>query len=365
MAKRAALLLPLLLLLALLETGARIYEHFHPVAPVDFAGGFDNSSRAFIPDERDPSWMVRNPRKAKVFQEQRFLRQKPPGTLRIAFLGESSVNILQPLLPEWAAQLRNQLGRGIEILNFGGTSYGSQRLAIVAREILDYEPDLLLIYMGHNEFEEVEQFHLILPNRAALFEWAFHSALARVALDIWADFQVRRLAREIQTDRPNTESAWLYTFRPGEARERMASFRKNLEYIVGLFSSRRIPVVLGTIPSNLIHPKMKGISPQDYEKELNLLIGQKKFAEARQFAEKALAEATSRHQSSPLENQIIRETALKYGSRLVDIEQAIVAAEPNHIPGTALFFDHCHLNLKGNLILGTEYQRAVQDLLLL
>ncbi|MEZ5362267.1 MAG: hypothetical protein R2748_07970 [Bryobacterales bacterium] len=42
----------------------------------------------------------------------------------------------------------------MEVINAGGVSYASYRVAAVMEELAQYEPDAFLIYSGHNEFLE-------------------------------------------------------------------------------------------------------------------------------------------------------------------------------------------------------------------
>ena len=41
-----------------------------------------------------------------------------------------------------------------EVINAGGISYASYREAKLVEEIARYQPDLVLVYSGHNEFLE-------------------------------------------------------------------------------------------------------------------------------------------------------------------------------------------------------------------
>ena len=41
-----------------------------------------------------------------------------------------------------------------EVINAGLLSYGSYRVAMVMEELITYEPDLFIVYTGHNEFLE-------------------------------------------------------------------------------------------------------------------------------------------------------------------------------------------------------------------
>ena len=41
-----------------------------------------------------------------------------------------------------------------EVINAGGVSYASYRVASLMEELTTYEPDLFIVYTGHNEFLE-------------------------------------------------------------------------------------------------------------------------------------------------------------------------------------------------------------------
>ena len=94
------------------------------------------------------------------FNEQTFPRKKPVGTRRVFCVGGSTTygrpywdatsysGWLRELLPvvddscEW------------EVINAGGVSYASYRVAAVVEELAQYEPDLFIVYSVHNEFLE-------------------------------------------------------------------------------------------------------------------------------------------------------------------------------------------------------------------
>jgi lysophospholipase L1-like esterase len=97
--------------------------------------------------------------------------EKPPGTLRIAVLGDSCTEALQVPVEQtfWAllpAELRSCPtlgGRPVEVLNFGVSGYGTaQELLMLRRRVLRYQPDLVLLafYTGNdvrNNYRPLEQ----------------------------------------------------------------------------------------------------------------------------------------------------------------------------------------------------------------
>jgi tetratricopeptide (TPR) repeat protein len=86
----------------------------------------------------------------------RMAARKPPNTVRIVVLGESAAQGVPVPSFAFAAQLRAQLrarhpGRDIEVINTGIVAINSHVVYQIARELARYSPDLFVIYMGNNE----------------------------------------------------------------------------------------------------------------------------------------------------------------------------------------------------------------------
>jgi len=92
--------------------------------------------------------------------------KKGASTLRVFALGGSTTQG-QPYRTETAfahwLSMRLQAAapnREIEVVNCGGISYASYRVAPILQEVLGYSPDLILLYTGHNEFLEARTYEL-------------------------------------------------------------------------------------------------------------------------------------------------------------------------------------------------------------
>ncbi|MBI2376698.1 MAG: SGNH/GDSL hydrolase family protein [Deltaproteobacteria bacterium] len=341
------------LILGLLELGARLLELVVAPAATDPSLGFDDDSRVFVPDGNSGE-LVTALAKRQAFREQRFRLEKDEHTLRICVLGESSVNQLHEELGVLASELSRILGRPVEIINAGGNSYGSHRLTRVAYEVLSYELDLLVVYLGNNEFEELEQLELAPLRVRQVSRWLDRSALARRMRDSLLSIRLRELEadhnrRILAANQIPIERAWSHAFTEAEVNARMDTFERNLRTIVELARSRRTKVLLGTVPSNLARPLL---SPPDVERYLPALelMRQGRTAEGLRLARHVLATALGRHQASETENRLIRRVASLESTPLFDMERAVTEAEPSQIPGVTLFEDHCHLNAKGNAL---------------
>jgi tetratricopeptide (TPR) repeat protein len=119
--------------------------------------GFEPGAPLFV---RQGDRYVTNPVKLCFFNPQEFPAAKSPRACRIFCLGGSTTyghpydhrtyfgSWLRAYLQEAAPE------RDWEVVNCGGISYASYRIALLMDELVRYEPDLFIVYTGHNEFLE-------------------------------------------------------------------------------------------------------------------------------------------------------------------------------------------------------------------
>ncbi|MHC4180080.1 MAG: tetratricopeptide repeat protein, partial [Planctomycetota bacterium] len=124
--------------------------------------GFSSQAPLFVEqaDDNGRTEMVTAENKVWFFNRQHFPKTKPTGTYRIFCLG-GSTTYGRPYndLTSFCGWLRAFLpeadpSRQWELINAGGISYASYRVAMLSEELVRYEPDLLIIYTGQNEFLE-------------------------------------------------------------------------------------------------------------------------------------------------------------------------------------------------------------------
>ena len=121
--------------------------------------GFSAVQPLFVRDATGEHYEIPKSRR-KFFAPESFLFAKPPNTFRIFCLGESTVQG-HPYSKETSFTTWLQLGlkdadpeRNWEVVNCGGVSYASYRLVPILQECLNYQPDLFILAVGHNEFLE-------------------------------------------------------------------------------------------------------------------------------------------------------------------------------------------------------------------
>jgi lysophospholipase L1-like esterase len=87
-------------------------------------------------------------RRGYRFRPQTWALPKPSDTYRIAFVGDSTVH---GRLPDALQAGLVVPGRTVEVLNFGLSGAASDRVHLLARGAIHERPDLMLVYVGHNE----------------------------------------------------------------------------------------------------------------------------------------------------------------------------------------------------------------------
>lgn len=156
------------LLLSLLGVTPILYEE-------DPYVGFSSYIPLFV-KETDPdgeTYLKTAPNKLDWFNVQSFPRAKTSRAYRIFCLG-GSTTYGRPYEDRtsfcgWLRELLEaaDTSRKWEVINAGGISYASYRVALLMEELIRYEPDLFIIYTGHNEFLEQRTYRDVIDQPAA------------------------------------------------------------------------------------------------------------------------------------------------------------------------------------------------------
>jgi lysophospholipase L1-like esterase len=120
------------------------------------------------------------------------LAKKPPSEFRVFSLGESTTQgnpwTIETSFSTWLeiSLQAAEPSRTFEVVNCGGISYASYRLVPILEEVLRYQPDLIIVCVGHNEFLE----------RRTLEHVESRGAMLNVLLDAASRLRTFALMRE-------------------------------------------------------------------------------------------------------------------------------------------------------------------------
>ena len=185
-----------------------------------------------------PSRAPRADRRLAAEPQREFAAEKAPGTKRVFVIGGSSAaGVPYPTNYAFSAWLERRLEAAlpdveVEVVNAALSGYASRRLLPIVREIAAYEPDLLILYMGHNEWAERQYYaHLIDldPRLFALWEWTTSLRVYRLISSLLLPAGGESGAPVIETNaRQNSQQ--MFAARKGRAAGHGHLTARDLEY---------------------------------------------------------------------------------------------------------------------------------------
>src|SRR3990172_885411 len=104
------------------------------------------------------NYFYANREKPGTNDEFSFVMPKPAGTTRIFLCGESAIKgFPQPrafAAGEFLEQMLQEIwpDRQVEVINLGTTAIASFPVLDIVKQAVDYNPDLIILYAGNNEF---------------------------------------------------------------------------------------------------------------------------------------------------------------------------------------------------------------------
>lgn len=121
--------------------------------------GFASVRPLFLENHETKKYQIADYRKP-LFCADSFPIEKASNEFRIFCIGGSTVQgrpfAIETSFTAWLEESLKAADESVswKVVNCGGVSYASYRLAPIFEEVLSYEPDLVVLYTGHNEFLE-------------------------------------------------------------------------------------------------------------------------------------------------------------------------------------------------------------------
>lgn len=214
--------------------------------------------------------MITRPNKLELFPNESFTKTKSDKVLRAFCLG-GSTTYGRPFSPRtsfcsWLEDFLDyvDLEHKWEVINAGGVSYASYRIALLMEELVQYEPDLVVVYTGHNEFLERRTYSKILRLPMGLrnigtlaTKLRIYSLLDKIiehlAIGKSEPAHVYKLFKEVDPVLDRTIGPEDYVRDDEQKKNIVAHFRFNLKRIIQLARSVQSKVILVAPASKLRH----------------------------------------------------------------------------------------------------------------
>jgi len=346
------------------------------------------------------------------------LKEKPKDSYRVFALGGSTTagypylfnasfpSILRGILQEAAPS------KTIEIANLGMSAVPSYAVRDIVMDLEPYEPDMLVIYTGHNEFYGalgIASAESIGRNRSVVLTYLTLYRLKTVQLISNLIRSARQSIRDAIT--PDSVSGTLMERMAGNRyiahnndlyNQAAENFRANIEDVVNWAAEHNVKVVLGTLVSNLKDQKpfvdvfADELSRADWQQNYNTALGyfsQSRWQECLQAIDNCIAVDSMpasqyflqaqvyehlsdssaagksylkakeydglRFRASEHLNEILHDFSELPHVSLADVKSAFEEASPGSVTGENLMLEHLHPNVDGYNIMARSFAETI------
>jgi tetratricopeptide (TPR) repeat protein len=397
-----------LVALALAETGLRLFNESLAVplaTPVTYDGiEWLQINRGYL-EKYFPANVVLLPE----FKPSLMKRHKDPAIFRVLCLGGSSMfgtpYQMTATIPSIVRkQLRQMMpDREIEVINLGASAINTNVIADLSSELVPFQPDLVLLYAGHNEFYGPDGVGASFVEKHLPFLTPLKYTLRDLRI---VRLLQRGLAKVLKRKTPDEQRNMMKLVSEGtlvqidspDAERIFSIFEKNLVAIVGIFQKARIPIIISDVTSNLLFPPfaydfrpgLKEVEAEfrqgRYRQALNRLQSSfnidstnaginywygrgcyqlNKPDSSAVFLRRARDFDLLKFRAPDRTDRIISEVCRRLDVPFVSADSAFASVSPLGIAGENLFWEHLHPNARGYYLIADLFLKKMADLNLL
>lgn len=371
------ILIPILFFV-LLEAGLQVFNYGYNTSQwIDMGNGKyilnpDIAKRYFS--------NTKNPPRAS---EDIFAINKLPNTYRVFILGGSS-GAGYPYMPlgAFSRYIRRRLelvypNTKIEVVNLSMTAVNSYTVLDLLPGVLDQDPNLILIYAGHNEYygalgvgsmESFGSSRFVI--KAALFLNKFKTTqlVRNFVNSIFSIFSSKSIEKPSGTLMSRLAKDKYIKLNSDTFNQGVEQFSENLTDILSEAKSNNVPVIVGKLVSNLKDQKpfISVATPnfntanQTYSQALKEL-NNKNIKKADSLFKLARDLDALRFRAPGKFNLILDSLAGEFGVPTVSLDSIFNAESPDGIVGDNLIVDHLHPNVEGYKLMGRSFYEEMKN----
>ncbi len=358
------------------------------------------------------SYFFANKGRAGSMFENALVMPKPANAVRIFLCGESAMKgFPQPMALSAGAFLQAMLGdclpgRAVEVINLATTAVASFPVMAMLEDAIDYQPDLVLVYCGNNEFYGaygVASLHSAGRSTPAMrVQRAFRASGVAQVLEAWTTPS----QSSNQTLMEHVMARSVIPVEDSVRQDAARNLRAHLGGMIRLCKARGIPILVCTLATNerdlapLGEDDTTNLTPDAAEKLASRLVAARQAATAPEAVAAAMRDVLNTHSDSALAHyllgralhglkqygeaagefgkaldldtmpwrppravqQSIVDAAKEDGATLCDVRAAFAAASPGGCIGDELMDDHVHPSLAGQVLMARTWLASISEL---
>ena len=309
--------------------------------------------------------------------EDVFDQQKKKDAFRVFVLGESSA-AGYPYMPmgSFSRYIRKRLelnypNNTIEVVNISLSAINTYTLLDLLPEVLTQNPDLILIYTGHNEYygalgvgsmESLGTSRTVLKLILYLNKYKTVQLIRNILSSLLSAFKNESVNDEPGTLMSRMAQDQYIKLNSNKYNLGLEQFEDNMRDILQMIQDHNVPVIIAELVSNLKDQKpFVSIPTENYPtanqvfREANSKFENGFYKQADSLYRLAKDLDGLRFRASEKVNQIIKKLSKDFNIKYVKTDSIFCAASPNGIVGANLMTDHLHPNIEGYLLMGKAY----------
>jgi len=312
-----------------------------------------------------------------------FLKEKPENGYRIFVLGESTIQgfpydanvtvtrILQKRLKDIFPD------KTIEVINLGMTAINSYSLLDLTDELLQQEPDAVLIYTGHNEYYgalgvgSMESGSIpgwLKKTHLKFIHFRTYQLLQNTVSGIYKLFNPLSENEAKETLMQQMVGRNIIPYGSEMYKAGLTQFRENMNELLEKLTDKHVPVIISDQVSNVkdLYP-FYSVSIKNYEsadslyKEANHLEADSLYKEANEKYVLAKDMDAIRFRAPEDLNKIIDTLVNSFGIYKLSVKSVFENNSPHGLVGNNLISEHLHPNIDGYFLMADAFLNALRD----
>lgn len=309
-----------------------------------------------------------------------FLEEKPDTCFRVFVLGGSTTRgfpyqagtafprILYYRLQDAYPNMR------IEVVNLSASAINSYTYIDKIDEILAHEPDLILLYGGHNEYYGVMGVASV--DKGGNARWMKLLRLKLVHLKTYQLLQNTYLKIKSKSSEGNGGEAETLMSRIAKDKEivydsklyhkGIAQFRKNVEAMVAKAAKHNVPVLMSELVSNVSdQAPFKSVAANGFPLAMDVYnealseMKNENYEQAKILFERAKDYDVIRFRAPEAMNEVLHQISKDYKLPLVPMKKYFEEASPNGLIGNKLMLEHLHPNIDGYFLMAEAFFNSI------
>ncbi len=262
----------------------------------------------------------------------------------------------------------------IEVVNISMSAINSYTILDLLPDILNKKPDLILIYLGHNEYygalgvgslETLGSSRILVNTILWLNKFKTVELLRKIINSISGFFSSEKVAGG--TLMAQMAQNKLIEYKGDTFWNGINQFKGNLRDIFNLCKEKNVPVIASTLVSNLKDQKpfisvtdSKNPSAKNIFSKARMELQNGDLSSAESLFVYAKELDALRFRAPEDINKVIRKLCGEFGYPVISSDSLFNKSTPDGIPGNNLFTDHLHPNVKGYQLLGNLFFNAMK-----